>query len=339
MTDSLAMLEGQTLLITGGTGSFGNAMVGHLLASSVNMKLIVLSRDEMKQWHMAKRVGDDDRVRFFIGDVRDRERLYRAFSGVDYVIHAAAAKIVPTAEYNPFETVKTNVNGAMNVIDAAIDSGVRKVVALSTDKASSPINLYGATKLASDKLFTAGSAYSTGSGTAFSVVRYGNVMSSRGSVIPFFKQCVDQGLSIPITHPDMTRFMIDLPTAVNTVVRALNMPGGGDILVKKSPSVRIRDLAQAVGPRTPTRTVGMRPGEKIHEEMIGSAEAPRTLEFPEFYRIFPSPVDFGNRTQTGAGVAVPPDFRYASDSNPDYLTLNDLETWLQGNSSETELLL
>ena len=239
------MLSNSTILITGGTGSFGHAFLPMALERYNPKKVIILSRDEMKQWEMAKLYGDDPRVRFFIGDVRDRDRLYRAFDGVDYVVHAAATKIVPTAEYNPFECIKTNVTGAMNVIDAAIDKGVKRVVALSTDKASSPINLYGASKLASDKLFVSGNAYVGEHGTRFSVVRYGNVMGSRGSVIPFFMSIADKGV-LPITDPRMTRFMISLEQGVELVWHAFEDMVGGEIYVKKIPSMKVTDIARAM---------------------------------------------------------------------------------------------
>jgi UDP-N-acetylglucosamine 4,6-dehydratase len=255
------MFSDKTILVTGGTGSFGHAFVPMTLAKWNPKKLIIFSRDEMKQWEMAKKFAGDTRLRFFIGDVRDRERMYRALDGVDYVVHAAATKIVPTAEYNPFECVKTNVMGAMNLIDACIDKGVKRVVALSTDKASSPINLYGATKLASDKLFIAGNSYSGSHETRFAVVRYGNVMGSRGSVIPFFLSIRDKGV-LPITDPRMTRFMISLEQGVELVWRAFEDMEGGEIYVKKIPSMRMTDLARVVAPEAKQEIVGIRPGEK-----------------------------------------------------------------------------
>ena len=271
------MDSNSTILVTGGTGSFGNTFVPMTLERYNPHKIIIFSRDEMKQWEMAKRFENDPRVRFFIGDVRDRERLYRALDGVDYVVHAAATKIVPTAEYNPFECIKTNVNGAMNVIDAAIDKGVKKVVALSTDKASSPVNLYGASKLASDKLFVAGNAYSGEHGTCFAVVRYGNVMGSRGSVIPFFMSIRDSG-RLPITDPRMTRFMISLEQGVELVWHAFDDMVGGEIYVKKIPSMKVTDIARVVAPEAEQHVVGIRPGEKLHEQMIGVEDAPFTYE-------------------------------------------------------------
>jgi len=280
-------LENKTILITGGTGSFGHTFVPMTLRDQNPKKIIVFSRDEMKQWNMAQRFENDDRVRFFIGDVRDKDRLYRALDGVDVVIHAAATKIVPTAEYNPFEAVKTNVFGAMNVIDAAIDQGVDKVVALSTDKASSPINLYGATKMTSDKLFIAANSYSGKNGTKFSVVRYGNVLGSRGSVIPFFLSKVSSGV-LPITHPEMTRFMITLEESVALVWKALSEAHGGEIFVRKIPSMKVTDIAKALGPDARQEVIGIRPGEKLHEQMIAFEDSPRTYDFGDHYRIMPT---------------------------------------------------
>ena len=281
------MFTDKTILITGGTGSFGNTFVPMTLARFNPKKLIIFSRDEMKQWEMARKYQDDSRLRFFIGDVRDKDRLYRALDGVDYVVHAAATKIVPTAEYNPFECVKTNVNGAMNLIDACIDQGVKRVIALSTDKASSPINLYGATKLASDKLFVAGNAYSGEHGTRFAVVRYGNVMGSRGSVIPFFVSIKDKGV-LPITDLRMTRFMISLEQGVELVWHAFDDMVGGEIYVKKIPSMKVAELAGVVAPEARLDVVGIRPGEKLHEQMIGGEDSFFTYEYPQHYKILPA---------------------------------------------------
>src|SRR5512139_2537584 len=272
------MLKQSTILITGGTGSFGKTFVTMTLERFNPRKVIIYSRDEMKQWEMAKRFKGDDRVRFFIGDVRDRERLYRALDGVDYVVHAAATKIVPTAEYNPFECVKTNIMGAMNLIDACIDQKVKRVVALSTDKASSPANLYGATKLASDKLFVAGNSYAGSHDTRFGVVRYGNVMGSRGSVIPFFLSIAEAG-TLPITDERMTRFMITLEQGVELVWHAFEDMVGGEIYVKKIPSMKVTDLARAIAPDASHKIVGIRPGEKLHEQMIGTEDALHTYEY------------------------------------------------------------
>ena len=273
------MFNNSTILLTGGTGSFGHEMTNFILQNFNIRKLIIYSRDEMKQWEMAKLFQADPRIRFFIGDVRDRERLYRAMNGVDYVIHAAATKIVPTAEYNPFECVKTNVFGAMNVVDACIDNEVQKVVALSTDKASNPINLYGATKLTSDKLFISGNAYSGEHGSKFSVVRYGNVMGSRGSVIPFFLKLKNEGqVKLPITDARMTRFMMTLSEAVKLVLLAFEDMIGGEIYVKKNKSMRVVDIAQAVAKEMQHEIIGIRPGEKLHEQMISSEDSPYTYE-------------------------------------------------------------
>jgi UDP-N-acetylglucosamine 4,6-dehydratase len=325
------MLTGKVILITGGTGSFGNTFVPMTLEKYNPKKIIILSRDEMKQWEMAKLFEDDDRVRFFIGDVRDRERLYRALDGVDYVVHAAATKIVPTAEYNPFECVKTNINGAMNVIDACIDSKVKGCVALSTDKASSPINLYGATKLASDKLFVAGNAYSGEHKAKFSVVRYGNVMGSRGSVIPFFNSIKDTG-TVPITDPRMTRFMISLEEAVELVWHAFDDMVGGEIYVKKIPSMVITDLAEAVAPGAKQKVVGIRPGEKLHEQMIGLEDAASTFEYDDYYKILPvinNWSDDVNRIK--GGIKVDKDFKYDSSTNTSWMSVAALQDWMASN--------
>ena len=325
------MLENSTILVTGGTGSFGNTFIPLTLKKYNPKKIIVFSRDEMKQWDMAKGYQDDPRLRFFIGDVRDRERLYRALDGVDYVVHAAATKIVPTAEYNPFECVKTNIHGAMNVIDAAIDSGVKRVVALSTDKASSPVNLYGATKLASDKLFVAGNSYSGGHGTTFSVVRYGNVMGSRGSVIPFFMSIKDKG-ELPITDPEMTRFMISLEQGVELVWHAFEDMVGGEIYVKKIPSMKVTDVADVVVPGAKHNVIGVRPGEKLHEQMVGFEDAPYTYEYDEHYKILPAINDwYKDEARIKDGRLVPRDFNYSSDNNKDWMTHADLQAWIEAN--------
>jgi UDP-N-acetylglucosamine 4,6-dehydratase/5-epimerase len=326
------MLKNSTILVTGGTGSFGNAFVPMTLEKFSPKKIIILSRDEMKQWDMAKKFENDPRVRFFIGDVRDRDRLYRALDGVDYVVHAAATKIVPTAEYNPFECVKTNVLGAMNLIDACIDKGVKKVVALSTDKASSPVNLYGATKLASDKLFVSGNAYSGEHGTTFSVVRYGNVMGSRGSVIPFFRSIRDQG-ELPITDPRMTRFMISLEQGVELVWHAFEDMEGGEIYVKKIPSMRIPEIANVVAPDAAQKTVGIRPGEKLHEQMIGVEDAPYTYEYPEHFKILPAINNWDTSVERiKDGTRVAEDFIYSSDSNTAWMSEDELSEWIDTNA-------
>ena len=328
------MLTNSSILITGGTGSFGNTFVPMTLAKYNPKKIIIFSRDEMKQWDMAKKYQSDSRVRFFIGDVRDKERLYRALDGVDYVVHAAATKIVPTAEYNPFECIKTNVNGAMNLIDACIDKGVKGVVALSTDKASSPINLYGATKLTSDKLFVAGNAYSGEHGTKFSVVRYGNVMGSRGSVIPFFLSIRDKGV-LPITDERMTRFMISLEQGVELVWHAFDDMVGGEIYVKKIPSMKVTDLARVVAPECKQEVIGIRPGEKLHEQMIGAEDAYYTYEYPEHFKILPTINEWGSSPERiKDGVKVAEGFVYASDNNPEWMTDAQLQSWVDANSEK-----
>lgn len=328
-------LDNQSILITGGTGSFGHAFVKATLEKFKPKKLIIFSRDEMKQWEMAKKYSDDPRVRFFIGDVRDKERLARATSGVDVLIHAAATKIVPTSEYNPFEAIKTNIIGAMNVVDVCIDNGVRKVVALSTDKASSPINLYGATKLVSDKLFVAGNSY-TGSGpTKFSVVRYGNVMGSRGSVIPFFLSQRGTGV-LPITDPEMTRFMITLEQGVDLVWKALDDMRGGEIYVKKIPSMRVVDVASTIDPEARLEVVGVRPGEKVHEQMIGPEDAPNTYDCGDYFKILPDIASHSFRdTEDLLGVKVDKGFTYTSDGNSDWMTEGMLKDWLRLNTDES----
>ena len=280
---------------------------------------------------MAKLFEGDPRVRFFIGDVRDKDRLYRALDGVDYVVHAAATKIVPTAEYNPFECIKTNVDGAMNLVDACIDKGVKKVVALSTDKASSPINLYGATKLASDKLFVAGNHYAGANRTRFSVVRYGNVMGSRGSVIPFFMSIRDKGI-LPITDDRMTRFMISLEQGVELVWHAFDDMVGGEIYVKKIPSMKVIDTARVVAPEAKQEVVGIRPGEKLHEQMIGFEDAPYTYEYPEHYKILPAINNWDkDADRIKDGKKVPEGFTYSSDNNVEWMSDAALQQWLDSN--------
>lgn len=325
------MLSNSSILITGGTGSFGNTFVPMTLAKYNPRKIIIFSRDEMKQWNMAKKFEGDKRVRFFIGDVRDKDRLYRALDGVDYVVHAAATKIVPTAEYNPFECVKTNVTGAMNLIDACIDKGIKRVVALSTDKASSPINLYGATKLVSDKLFVAGNSYSGSHESRFAVVRYGNVMGSRGSVIPFFMSIKHKGI-LPITDARMTRFMISLEDGVKLVWHAFEDMVGGEIYVKKIPSMKVTDLARVVAPDAEQRVVGIRPGEKLHEQMISPEDACYTYEYSEHFKILPVINHWSSdpaRIKDGKKVAE--DFVYSSDNNPEWMSDADLQTWIDTN--------
>ncbi|MBT2772435.1 UDP-N-acetylglucosamine 4,6-dehydratase (inverting) [Halomonas sp. ISL-60] len=325
------MFNDKSVLITGGTGSFGHTFVPMLLDRYNPRRVIIFSRDEMKQWEMARLFQGDDRLRFFIGDVRDRERVYRALDGVDYVVHAAATKIVPTAEYNPFECIKTNINGAMNVIDACIDKGVKGVVALSTDKASSPINLYGATKLASDKVFVAGNSYAGGHETKFSVVRYGNVMGSRGSVIPFFMSIKDKGV-LPITDPRMTRFMISLEQGVQLVWHAFEDMVGGEIYVKKIPSMKVTDLARVIAPEAKQEIVGIRPGEKLHEQMIGSEDSHFTYEYAEHFKILPSINNWGNSVERiKDGKKVSEGFVYSSDNNTEWMTDDELKTWIDNH--------
>jgi UDP-N-acetylglucosamine 4,6-dehydratase (inverting) len=325
------LLNNASILITGGTGSFGGTFVPMTLAKYNPRRLVIFSRDEMKQWEMAKLYGADQRVRFFVGDVRDKDRLARAMEGIDYVVHAAATKIVPTAEYNPFECVKTNILGAMNVIDACIDRKVARVVALSTDKASSPINLYGASKLASDKLFVAGNSYSGGNKTRFAVVRYGNVMGSRGSVIPFFLSLAAQGM-VPVTDERMTRFMITLEQAVELVWRAFEDMVGGEIYVKKIPSMNITEIANAVVPGARHEIVGIRPGEKLHEQMIGVEDAPHTYDYDGYYKILPAIHRWSDDpARISGGCKVAPDFIYRSDSNPDWMSVESLRDWVERN--------
>ena len=333
------MLNNSSILITGGTGSFGNSFASLTLKKYNPKRLIIFSRDEMKQWEMAKLFKDDSRVRFFIGDVRDKDRLHRALDNVDFVAHAAATKIVPTAEYNPFECVKTNINGAMNLIDACIDQKVKRVVALSTDKASSPINLYGATKLASDKLFTASnSSYAGGQQTSFSVVRYGNVMGSRGSVIPYFSS-IKEHKELPITDERMTRFMISLEQGVELVWHAFEDMMGGEIYVKKIPSMNILEIAKAVNPKAKIKYIGIRPGEKLHEQMIGFEDSPYTYEYNDHFKILPmihnwhrDPIRIKN------GLKVSEGFLYSSDNNSEWLTADELSNWIKQNKNSIGLI-
>jgi UDP-N-acetylglucosamine 4,6-dehydratase len=328
------MLSNSSILITGGTGSFGKTFVPMTLDKYKPERLIIFSRDEMKQWDMQLQFQNDKRITFIIGDVRDKDRLARALDGVDYVVHAAATKIVPTAEYNPFECVKTNINGAMNLIDTCIDRGVKRVVALSTDKASNPINLYGATKLASDKIFVAGNAYAGTHNTRFSVVRYGNVMGSRGSVIPFFISMAQRG-KLPITDPRMTRFMITLEQGVELVWHAFEDMQGGEIYVKKIPSMNILDIALAVAPNVEHKIIGIRPGEKIHEQMIGLEDAPYTFSYPEHYKILPMIHDWASDPlRIKEGVRVSDDFFYTSNNNQEWMSVKQLQNWIDANQGK-----
>jgi UDP-N-acetylglucosamine 4,6-dehydratase len=325
------MLRNSTILITGGTGSFGNTFVPMTLDKYNPQRIIIFSRDEMKQWDMSQKFSNDPRVKFLIGDVRDKDRLVRCLDGVDYVVHAAATKIVPTAEYNPFECIKTNINGAMNLVDACIESGVKKVVALSTDKASNPINLYGATKLASDKLFVAANSNLNESQTTFSVVRYGNVMGSRGSVIPFFSKLAGTG-ELPITDSRMTRFMITLEEGVKLVWKAFDDMLGGEIYVKKIPSMAIGDIAKAVDSGARQKIIGIRPGEKIHEQMIGVEDAPHTFEYESHYKILPAIHNWSSDPlRIKDGKSVPSDFTYSSNNNTEWMSVEELKIWIQNN--------
>lgn len=318
------MIEGKTILITGGTGSFGKKFTKRALDEGAE-KVIIFSRDELKQYEM-KQKFTDRRLRFFIGDVRDEARLQRAFDGVDIVVHAAAMKHVDACEYNPFEAVKTNINGAQNVIEAAIDQGVERVIALSTDKAAAPVNLYGATKLASDKLFVAANSYVGQKRTIFSVVRYGNVVGSRGSVVPFFKKVRKTG-RLPITNEWMTRFWITLDQGVQFVVDSLARMKGGEIFIPKIPSMGIMDLAKAIGPDCDIDIVGIRPGEKLHEVMITEDDARHTEEFDDYYTIVPEFSWWGSEVEKGK--PVPDGFIYSSETNDDWLTVRQLEKMIE----------
>lgn len=320
------MLQNKTVLITGGTGSFGKRFTTKALELGVK-KIIVFSRDELKQYEM-KQEFKDERIRFFIGDVRDKDRLYRAFDGVDIVIHAAAMKHVDACEYNPFEAVKTNINGAQNIIEAAIDRGVEKVIALSTDKACSPVNLYGATKLASDKLFVAANAYVGEKRTQFSVVRYGNVVGSRGSVVPFFKKVRETGV-LPITDERMTRFWITLDQGVQFVLDNLERMQGGEIFVPKIPSMNIMDLAKAIAPECETKIIGIRPGEKLHEAMIMEDDARHTLEYETYYVIHPE-LSWWSNGDENEGKPLNEDFSYTSDNNKEWLEIDELAELIKG---------
>ena len=329
------MLTNSSILVTGGTGSFGHAFVQMTLEKYNPRRLVIYSRDEMKQWEMAKLYKNNNRIRFFIGDIRDKERLHRALSGIDFVVHAAATKIVPTAEYNPFECVKTNVIGAMNLIDTCIDQGIKRIVALSTDKASSPVNLYGATKLTSDKLFIAGNSYTGSNETLFSIVRYGNVMCSRGSIIPFFLDQTETGV-LTITDTRMTRFMISLDQGVELVWHAFNDMVGGEIYVKKIPSMKIIDIAKTIAPDAQHKIIGIREGEKLHEQMISYEDAPHTYEYPEHYKILPSINNWNHDPKRiNDGILVASDFTYCSDNNIDWMSRENLQCWLKENKHKT----
>ena len=332
------MHKNSSILVTGGTGSFGHKFLSMTLEKYDPKRIVIYSRDEMKQWEMAKLYKDDQRVRFFIGDIRDKDRLQRALTGIDYVVHAAATKIVPTAEYNPFECVKTNIIGAMNLIDAAIDMNVKKVVALSTDKASSPANLYGATKLASDKLFIAGNSYTGSQNTTFSVVRYGNVMGSRGSVIPFFVNKANKSEAIPITDSRMTRFMITLEQGVQLVWDAFSDMEGGEIYVKKIPSMNIIDIVDAISPSSEKEIIGVRPGEKLHEQMISLEDSPHTYEYENYYKILPSINMWSDDPiRIKDGKKVEDSFVYSSDNNSEWMKSSELKKWIDLNIDKISL--
>lgn len=327
------MLDGKSVLITGGTGSFGQKYVATLLRRYRPSKIIIYSRDELKQYEMSQRFNQPE-MRYFIGDVRDSERLKQAMRGVDYVIHAAALKQVPAAEYNPMECIRTNINGAENVVQAALDAGVEKVIALSTDKAANPINLYGATKLASDKLFVAANNISGERRTRFAVVRYGNVVGSRGSVVPFFRSLIDNGATaLPITHVDMTRFWITLQEGVNFVLGNFERMQGGEIFVPKIPSLRITDLATAMAPDLPQEIIGIRPGEKLHEVMCPADDSHLTYEFDNHYVIAPSirfnhmDSDFSTSRLGESGVPVVQGFEYNSRNNPRFLSVAEIRDY------------
>ena len=325
------MLADSAILVTGGTGSFAKTFIPMTLEKYKPKRLVVFSRDEMKQWDLAEQYQNIPEVEFVIGDVRDKAAIHRALDGIDFAVHAAATKIVPTAEYNPFECVKTNVIGAMNLIEACTDQKVKRVVALSTDKASNPINLYGATKLASDKLFISANSARSRSETSFSVVRYGNVMGSRGSVIPFFLKKMAGG-SIPITDPKMTRFMITLEEGVKLVWKAFDDMLGGEIYVKKIPSMTLPDIAEAVASGVKQDIIGIRPGEKLHEQMIGVEDAPHTYSYDGYFKILPQINNWSqDPDRIKDGVPVGPDFTYSSDNNGEWLSVEELQSWIKVN--------
>jgi UDP-N-acetylglucosamine 4,6-dehydratase/5-epimerase len=328
------MLDNTTILVTGGTGSFGKAFIRTVVERYSPKRLIVFSRDELKQHDMQQELSAARHscLRYFLGDVRDKDRLYRAFDGVDIVIHAAALKQVPAAEYNPLEVIKTNVLGGANIIDAAIDKGVSKVIALSTDKAANPVNLYGATKLCADKLFVAGNNYAGEFGTRFSVVRYGNVVGSRGSVIPLFLSRRDSGV-LPITDPRMTRFWITLAQGVQFVLDCLGRMSGGEVFVPKIPSMNILELAQAVAPHCSTKVVGIRPGEKLHEVMVPEADSHTTVEYTGYYAIMPAYHHWETElpVHSDGGTWCVPGFSYSSDNNTQWLSVDEMRDILRSH--------
>lgn len=321
------MFNNKTILITGGTGTFGKNFIKYLLKNYQAKKIIIFSRDEMKQWNMNKEFHNS-KLRFFIGDIRDKNRLHRALNKVDFVVHAAAQKIVPTAEYNPFECIKTNIIGAMNLVDACIDNKISKLIALSTDKASAPINLYGATKLVSDKIFVSGNSYSIN--TKFAVVRYGNVMGSRGSVIPYFLS-LPQNKKIPITHTEMTRFMISIEDGIQTVIDGFKYMSGGEIFIRKSPSMKVTDIVKATNPNSDIKIIGIRDGEKIHEQMISIEESPFTFENKKYYVIDKSGKI--NKNNSKIFKKSPINLVYSSDRNKDWMTISQLKAWIKRNKN------
>ena len=328
------MFENSSILVTGGTGSFGNAFLPMTLSRFNPSKIVIFSRDEMKQWEMANKYNNDERIRFVLGDIRDKDRLSRALDGIDYVVHAAAMKIVPKSEYDPFECIKTNINGAMNLIDICIDRKVKKIVALSTDKACSPSNLYGGTKLISDKLFISGNTYSASPNTIFSVVRYGNVMGSRGSVIPLFLKNKNKNF-LPITDERMTRFMITLEEGVKLVWDAFMDMKGGETYVKKIKSMKVTDIALTINPRAKFEIIGIRPGEKLHEQMITLEDAPFTYEYKDYFKILPLINNwYQDPERIKSGTLVANDFIYSSNLNQEWMSRKELQNWLNKNDSK-----
>lgn len=325
-------MKKSNILITGGTGSFGKKFLEMTLKKYNPKKVVIFSRDEMKQWELSKIYKLDNRVRFFLGDVRDKERLNRALDGIDYVVHAAALKIVPSAEYDPFETVKTNIIGAMNIIDNCINRKIKKVVALSTDKAVNPVNLYGSTKLAADKLFISGNAYSGFNKTKFSIVRYGNVLGSRGSIIPFLLSQKKEEKFFTITDRRMTRFVTTLESAVKLVWKSFEDMQGGEIYVDKNPSIKILDIAKAIDVKKKIKIIGIRPGEKINEMMISSEDSRYTYEYGNYYKILPSINNwYQDKTRIKKGKKVKLNFEYTSDINSDWMTVNQMKSWIKKN--------
>ena len=343
------IFNNKTILVTGGTGSFGKKFIQTIYKRSTPKKIIIFSRDELKQYNLQKEFGDEKKLRFFIGDVRDLDRLHKAMEGVDFVIHAAALKQVPAVEYNPFEAIKTNILGAKNVIDAAISNKVKKIIALSTDKAAAPINLYGATKLASDKLFISANNFVGKKDIKFSVVRYGNVAGSRGSVIPFFLKCKQKGI-LPVTDKRMTRFNITLNRGVDFVIDCLKMMEGGELFVPKIPSLRIMDLVKAIAPNAKIKVVGIRPGEKLHEEMITKSDSLNTIEFKNFYVIFSDAINhesiklssthrknFLRRIKSQGGKVITKQFSYNSESNTEFMTINQIRDLIKNLGINNEV--